>query len=58
MKYSTSETMGDHFLKFNKLIRELRSTGAKLEDTDVVCYLLLTPEHDVVLTAIGRQAEC
>ncbi|KMQ83135.1 copia protein [Lasius niger] len=46
MKYSTSETMGNHFLKFDKLIRELRSTGAKLEDTDVVCHLLLTmPER-------------
>lgn len=54
MKYSTSETMGNHFLKFDKLIRELRSTGAKLEDTDVVCHLLLTmpTEYDVVVTAI------
>ncbi|GAB1869619.1 Gag-pol polyprotein [Camponotus japonicus] len=54
MKYSTSETMGGHFLKFDRLIRELRSTGAKLEDTDVVCHLLLTmpTEYDVVVTAI------
>lgn len=54
MKYSMSETMGDHFLKFDKLIREFRSTGAKLEDTDVVYHLLLTmpKEYDVVVTAI------
>lgn len=54
MNYSTSEAMGNYFLKFGKLIRELRSTGAKLEDTDVVCHLLLTmpTEYDVMVTAI------
>lgn len=31
-----------HFLRFDKLVREYRSTGAVLEDLDVVCHLLLT----------------
>ena len=55
MKYDTSSgSLGTHFLNFDKLIRELRSTGAKLEETDVVCHLLLTmpQEYEVVVTAI------
>lgn len=55
MKLNQSvETMESHFLKFDKLVRDLRSTGATLEETDIVCHLLLTmpSEYEVVVTAL------
>ena len=54
MKFATNDTLGNHFLKFDKSIRELRSTGATLEETDIVCHLLLTMpvEYDTVVTAL------
>lgn len=49
-----SDTLAGHFLKFDKLIRELRQTGATVEKDDTICHLLLTmpPEFDAVVTAI------
>lgn len=46
--------MASHFLKFDGFIRELKSTGAKLEESDVVCHLLLTmpADYDVVVTTL------
>lgn len=55
MKFNPpTDTLESHFLKFDKLIRNLKSTGATLEETDVVCHLLLTmpTEYDVVVTAL------
>jgi len=55
MKFNAAnDTLSSHLLKFDKLIRELRSTGAKLEETDIVCHLLLTmpAEYDTIVTAI------
>lgn len=54
MRYAPTESMASHFLKFDKLIRELKSTGAKIEETDIVCHLLLTmpEEYDMVVTAL------
>ncbi|KAF2894016.1 hypothetical protein ILUMI_12156, partial [Ignelater luminosus] len=51
---STNDTLANHFLKFDKSIRDLRSTGATLEETDIVCHLLLTMpnEYEVVVTAL------
>lgn len=48
------ETMANHLLAFDKVIRELRATGAKLDETDLVCHLLLTmpAEFNHVVTAI------
>jgi len=42
MKYNESDDMIKHFLQFDKTVRELKSTGAKMEDLDVVVHLLLT----------------
>ena len=49
-----NEKLESHFLKFDKVVRELKSTGATLGETDIVCHLLLTlpPEYNTVLTAI------
>ncbi|KAF2888943.1 hypothetical protein ILUMI_17230 [Ignelater luminosus] len=55
MKFdSTNDTLANHFLKFDKSIRDLRSTGATLEEIDIVCHLLLTMpnEYEVVVTAL------
>lgn len=52
MKFDTANNnLGNHFLKFNKLIRE--PTGATLEESDV-CHLLLTmpTEYNTVVTAL------
>lgn len=42
MKYNENDNIIDHFLEFDTKMRQLRSTGAKLEDSDVVVHLLLT----------------
>jgi hypothetical protein len=55
MKYSPAkETLEAHFLKFDRVMRDLRSTGAKMEKQDIVCHLLLTMpgEYDSVVTAL------
>ena len=55
MKFNLGkDTLSSHFLAFDKLIRELKTSGTKLENTDVVCHLLLTmpSEYDHVVTAI------
>lgn len=55
MKFNPNrEMMANHLLMFDKLIRKLRATGAKLEETDLVCHLLLTmpTEFNHAFTAI------
>ncbi|KAF2902636.1 hypothetical protein ILUMI_03551 [Ignelater luminosus] len=55
MKFdSTNDTWANDFLKFDKSIRDLKSTGATLEETDIMCHLLLTMpnEYEVVVTAL------
>lgn len=55
MKFKPSaELLSSHFLRFERIVRELKSTGATMEELDIVCHLLLTmpPEYDVVVTAI------
>ena len=53
MKYLSMNSLESHFLKFDELVWELRSTGAALEETDVVCHLMTMPaEYEVVATAL------
>lgn len=49
----------DHFLQFDKLVREYRSTGADLDELDVVCHLLLTlgSSYSAVVTALETMPE-
>lgn len=42
LKYTESENIADYFLEFDKIVHELKSISAKLEDLDVICHLLLT----------------
>lgn len=52
--HPATEKLTSFFLKFDKLIRELRESGANVEESDIVCHLLLTmpSEFDAVVTAI------
>lgn len=47
-------SMADHLLRFDKLIRELKGSGATVEEADAVCHLLVTlpASFDSVVTAI------
>lgn len=44
----------EHLLKFDRLIRELKESGAAVEEADAICHLLLTmpASFDSVVTAI------
>lgn len=42
MKYHESEDITQHFLNFDTKIRKLKSTGAKMEELDIIVHLLLT----------------
>lgn len=54
MKMGKNESMAEHFLNFDKKIRDLRSSGANVDDVDIICHLLLTlPEtYGNLVTAI------
>lgn len=47
-------SLPEHLLQFDRLIRELKESGATVEDSDAVCHLLLTlpSSFDSVVTAI------
>lgn len=51
--------LSEHFLIFDKIVREYKSTGAQLDDLDVVCHLLLTlgPTFATVVTALETMPE-
>lgn len=54
LKYNGVDDMMEFFLKFDGLVRELKSMGAKIEDLDIVCHLLLTmpDSYDHVVTVL------
>lgn len=54
MKMNDGQSISEHFLKFDKHIRDLKAIGAKMEEMDVVCHLLLTmpKRFDTVVTTI------
>lgn len=54
LKCNEGESIENHFLVFDKIVRDLKSTGATLEEEDVVCHLLLTlpKSFEAVVTAL------
>lgn len=54
MKLDSQKDLKTHFLDFDNTIRDLKMTGAQLNELDVVCHLLLTmtKEYNNVVTAI------
>jgi hypothetical protein len=54
LKCENSEELDKHFLTFDNIVRELKATGATLEESDIVCHLLLTlpDSYSTVVTAI------
>lgn len=54
LKMNDNENLDDHLLKFEKILRNLKSVGAKMEEEDIICQLLLSlPEtFESVVTAL------
>lgn len=53
-KMQESKNINDHFLNFDRKIRDLKSIGATMEEMDVICHLLLTlpKSYDNLRTAM------
>lgn len=53
-KMEKDDDLENHLLEFDKLVRDLKAAGAKIEDEDVVCQLLvsLTNSFESVSTAL------
>jgi hypothetical protein len=56
---SSEETLSEHFLKFDKIIRELEGTGCIMDDTDKVghLYLSMSAEYEMTVTALRTLPE-
>lgn len=54
LKMKEDDNLEAHLLKFDKILRNLKSVGAKMEEEDIICQLLLSlPEnYDSVVTAL------
>lgn len=54
LKFQESGTLEEHFRIYDTLIRQLKTTGAKPDESELVCGLLLTmpPAYNTVITAI------
>ena len=54
MRFREGDRLEDHFLRFDKLVRGIKGAGAKMDEEDVICHLMLTmPESfDAITTAM------
>lgn len=54
MKYNEKENINDYLLRFEKVVRELKSFGANPEELDIICQLLVTLpiSFDPLITAL------
>lgn len=49
-----NDELAGHLLKFEKIVRELKSVGAKIEEEDTICQLLLSlpKSYEAVVTVL------
>lgn len=54
LKMKEGDVLENYFLEFDKLVRDLKSAGAKMKKDDFVCQLLLTlpKSFNLVVTAL------
>src|SRR6202012_308579 len=54
MKMGESESLEHHLLQFEKVLRDLKSVGAKMEEEDIVFQLLLSlpKSYEPIVTAL------
>lgn len=54
LKMNETGTLENHLLKFDKLVRSLKSVGANLEEEDTVCQLFMSlpKSYDPIVTAL------
>ncbi|KAF2903238.1 hypothetical protein ILUMI_02952 [Ignelater luminosus] len=54
LKLEERGTLNSHFLTFDLIVRNLKASGATLEENDIICHLLLTlpKSYEMVITAI------
>uniref|UniRef100_A0A8D9F0R1 Copia protein n=1 Tax=Cacopsylla melanoneura TaxID=428564 RepID=A0A8D9F0R1_9HEMI len=55
MKFDEKNSkLQDHFLKLDKVVRDLRNAGATMEEKDIICHLLLTlpSTYDSIISAL------
>lgn len=54
MKLNEDENLESYYIKFDEVVRELKYVGTKLEETDIVCHLLLSlpKSYDAIVTAL------
>lgn len=59
LKSGKNESLEDHFLKFDTIIRDLQDLGSTIDETDKVCHLLLSlpSQYDAVITALETVTE-
>ena len=59
MCYQENERLQDHFLRFDKLVREIKGADAQMDEEDVICLLMLTmpSSYDAVTTAMEAVSE-
>lgn len=54
IKLKENESLEKHYLQFEETVRELKTVGAKLQESDIVCHLLRTlpKSYDGIVTAL------
>lgn len=59
MRHDSSTSLQEHFLLFDRVMREYKATGAMIDNSDVICHLLLTlgPKFATVVTALETMPE-
>uniref|UniRef100_A0A0A9YV18 Copia protein n=1 Tax=Lygus hesperus TaxID=30085 RepID=A0A0A9YV18_LYGHE len=59
LRSGVDDSLEDHFLKFDTIIRQLGELGSKIDESDRICHLLLSlpSKYDAVVTALETVAE-